>query len=142
MSPHFFKKKFITKTNKTKLDFNTWTLSAYPAKCHQSTSLRILLGHAFANTYPSIPNMTYEGFYLLPCCFSFSCCSCSCCHLQAPAKISARWRYRPPITNLTAHHKSQFGVSFNFFLTRNSKNASRSTFVHFKHVWWFLLIKS
>ena len=29
-----------------------------------------------------------------------------------PAEIAARWRYRPPIKNMTAHYNSQFCVSF------------------------------
>ena len=93
--------------------------------------------------------MTSEAFYLLPCCHSTCCCSCLCCYLQTSSKIAARWRYRPPITNLTAHNNSQFCVSFNFVFTRTPKNTSRHvlmgpehTFVHFKYVCWFLLIKS
>ena len=31
-----------------------------------------------------------------------------------PLKIAARWRYRLPINNLTAHYNSQFCVSFHF----------------------------
>ena len=100
--PQCFKTRLV-KINKTKSEFNRWTPSAKPAKCHQSTSLSISLGHAFADIDPSMPNITSEAFYLLPCCHSSSCCSCLCCYLQAPAKIAARWRYRPPITSLTAH---------------------------------------
>ena len=29
-----------------------------------------------------------------------------------PAEIAARWRYRPPIKNMTAHYNSRFCVSF------------------------------
>ena len=32
----------------------------------------------------------------------------------SPAKIAARWRYRPPSKNLTAHYNSQFCVSSHF----------------------------
>ena len=33
---------------------------------------------------------------------------------QSPQKITARWRYRLPIKNLTAHYNSQLCVSFHF----------------------------
>ena len=33
---------------------------------------------------------------------------------RSPPKIAARWRYRLPINNLTAHYIIQFCVSFNF----------------------------
>ena len=109
-----FQKIVIAKTNKLNSDFNWGTPPSKPTKCHQSTSLSRSLSHAFADTDPRMPNMTSEAFYLLPCCYSSSCCSCLCCYLQAPAKIAARLRYRPPIKNRTAHYDSQFCVSFNF----------------------------
>jgi hypothetical protein len=31
---------------------------------------------------------------------------------RSPAEIAARWRYRPPIKNMTAYYNSQFCVSF------------------------------
>ena len=31
---------------------------------------------------------------------------------RSQPKIAARWRYRPPIKNLTSHYNSQFCVSF------------------------------
>ena len=31
---------------------------------------------------------------------------------RSPAEIAARWRYRPPIKNMTAHYNSQCCVSF------------------------------
>ena len=33
---------------------------------------------------------------------------------RSPAEIAARWRYRLPITNMTAHYDGQFCESFNF----------------------------
>ena len=113
-SPQCFKKRVIAKTNKTKSDFNSWSPPAQPAKWHHSTSLSISLSHAFADTNPSMPSVSSKAFYLLPCCYSSCSCSCSCCYLQAPAKIAARRRYRPPITNLTAHYNSQCCVRFHF----------------------------
>ena len=117
-----FQKRVIAKTNKTKSDIYKWTPPpAKPAKFLQSTSTSISLGHVFADTDPSIPNMKSEAFYLLPCRHSSSCCSCSCCYLQPPAKIAARCRYRPPITNLTANSNSKFCLSFHFSFTRKLK---------------------
>ena len=37
-----------------------------------------------------------------------------------PAEIAARWRYRPPIKNMTAHYNSQFCVSFHCCLLQES----------------------
>jgi hypothetical protein len=91
-SPQCLKKRVISKTNILTSDFNRWTPPAQHAFCHQSTSLSRSLGHAFADNNPSMPNMSSEAFYPLQCCHSSSCCFCSCCYLQAPAKIAARWR--------------------------------------------------
>ena len=120
-SPQYIKKN-IAKNNKIKLDYNLGTLPAQPVKCHQSTSLSISLGHAFADTDPSMPNMTSEAFYLLPCCYSSSGCSCSCFYLQSPAKIAARWPCRPPITNLRAHYNSQPCGSIHFCFYQEAQN--------------------
>ena len=34
--------------------------------------------------------------------------------VQMPT-VAARWRYKPPINNLTAHYDRQFYVRFHFF---------------------------
>ena len=120
-SPQCLKKRVISKTNISTSDFNRWTPPYQPYQPSQSTSLSRSLGHAFAETNPSMPNMSSEAFYPLQCCHSSSCCFCSCCYLQAPAKIAARWRQRPPITNWTAHYNSQFCVSFHFCLYQEAQ---------------------
>ena len=38
-----------------------------------------------------------------------------------PAEITARWRYGPPIKNMTAHYNSQFCVSVHCYLIREAK---------------------
>ena len=91
-SPQCLKKRVISKTNISTSDFNRWIPPSQPSQLHQSTSLSRSLGHAFAETNPSMPNMSSEAFYPLQCCHSSSSCFCSCCYLQAPAKIAARWR--------------------------------------------------
>ena len=40
---------------------------------------------------------------------------------RSPAEIAARWRYRPPITNMTAHCNSQFCVSFHCCLLQEAQ---------------------
>ena len=47
------------------------------------------------------------------------------------AKIAARWRYRLPSNNLTAHYDSQFFTSFH--LIRKPKNASKRLWIGPKH---------
>ena len=42
---------------------------------------------------------------------------------RSPPEIAARWRYRLPSNNLTAHYNSQFCVSFHIVLTRKPRNA-------------------
>ena len=39
-----------------------------------------------------------------------------------PAEIAARWRYRPPIKNMTAHYNSQFCVRFHCCLLQEAQN--------------------
>ena len=41
---------------------------------------------------------------------------------RSPAEIAARWRYRPPIKNMTAHYDSQFCVSFHCCLLQEAPN--------------------
>ena len=43
---------------------------------------------------------------------------------RSPAEIAARWRYRPPIKNLTAHYNSPFCVSFSFLFPPGSPKTS------------------
>ena len=40
---------------------------------------------------------------------------------RLPPKIAARWRYRLPIENLTAHYNTQFCVSFNFWFCQKAR---------------------
>ena len=114
ISLHNVSKKNYFQNQKNKVKLIGGPPPAQPAKCHHLTSLSKALSHTFADTNPSMPNIRSEACYMLPCCYSSSCCSCSCCYLQAPAKIAARWRYRPFITNPIAHYSSQFCVSFYF----------------------------
>ena len=51
---------------------------------------------------------------------------------RSPAEIAARWRYRTPIKNMTAHYNSQFFVSFHCCLLQEAQ----------KCLWTCLLIKS
>ena len=66
-----------------------------------------------------------------------------------PTKIAARWRYRPPIKNMTAHYNSQVCVSFHCcFLQEAQKslwtclNGTKNNVVHFKSVLECCLINS
>ena len=40
---------------------------------------------------------------------------------RLPLKIAARWRYKLPTNNLTAHYKSQFCVNFYFCLAQEAQ---------------------
>ena len=40
---------------------------------------------------------------------------------RTPAQIADRWRYRPPIKNLTAHQNSPVSVSFHFCLYQEAQ---------------------
>ena len=44
-------------------------------------------------------------------------------------KVAARWRYRLPIKNVTAHYNSQFCDSINFVLFRKPENASKRVWI-------------
>ena len=52
---------------------------------------------------------------------------------RSPPKISARWRYRLPNSNLAAHYNSQFCESFHFGLGQEAKN--KHNFINFKSLW-------
>ena len=65
------------------------------------------------------------------------------------AEIAARWRYRRPIKNITAHYASQFCVSFHCcFLQEAQKrlwrclNGAKNNLVHFRSVLECPLINS
>ena len=110
-SPQCFKKRAFAKTNNTKADFNRWIPPAQPAKCHQLTSLKISLGHAFADNHPSMPSMSSEAF---------TCYRAATSPPSAPAlAVTCRRRLKSPLdgatdTNLTAHYDNQFCVIFHF----------------------------
>ena len=68
---------------------------------------------------------------------------------RSPAEITARWRYRPPIKNLTSHYDSQFCVSFHCCFLKEAQqrlwtclNGAENNLVHFKSLLECLLIKS
>ena len=68
---------------------------------------------------------------------------------RSSTEIAARWRYRPPIKNITAHYNNQFCVSFHCcFLQEAQKrlwkclNWAETSFIHFKSSSRCLLIKS
>ena len=59
--------------------------------------------------------LPYVGFFYLKIISSkFLILSTGLTRRRSPLKIAARWRYRLPIENLTAHYNSQFCVIFLF----------------------------
>ena len=40
---------------------------------------------------------------------------------RPPAKIAARWRYGPPMTNLKVHYNSQFFLIFHFCIDQEDR---------------------
>ena len=123
-------------------------LPAKPANKSKQVAIQIHWGYTLAELRPWPWNWCNE-YFTKTFFHQNSWLSTGVPRCRLPPKIAARWRYRLPSNNLTAHYDSQFFVRFHFGFARKSKNSSKCVwigpkhnFVHFKSLWGCLLIDS